>query len=256
MPNPSTNKDGGSYHYPKGWLITAFRNLRVSPQEHDVMTQHFRETYKERHQELPGTPYFGSREVAYGNYDRIQITPVEHLYDFTRVANQTHDWLGSNQSILLYKWRDDEKNRCFRAKNDESGKTKIVVLDEDGKERKKEFSAVTFCYISDGIRSRTESSYKDLLNQCEKSICALVEAFNLRVSRLPKGSVHNPVAAEVFGSLSAAEIVILWSARQYTDVMYLIDCVRDFECCRETETPEAVPNHLHLNHLPRRGESG
>lgn len=236
MPIQNTNS---IYHYPKGWLITAFRNLRVPPKDHPVMTQHFRDTYKARNypeqtqneRDMPGTPYFGSREVAYGNYDRIQITPVENLYDFTRVANQTHDWLGSNQSILLYKWRDDNNNRCFwSSTKEDSRKTKIVVLDEDGKPRKKEFSAVTFCYLSDSIRSRAESSYENLLDRCEKNICGLVDAFNFRISKLPKNSKHNPVAAEVFGSLSAAEVVILWSAKQYTDVMYLIDCVRDFEC--------------------------
>lgn len=52
--------------------------------------------------------------------------------------------------------------------------------------------------------------------------------------------IHGRIAAEVFGSLSSAELIILWSARQYTDILYLMDCIRDFTIRddREMELPE------------------
>lgn len=244
MPIQDENKDGRKYRFPKGWLIKAFRNLRVPHKDHQDVTNYFQKLYEKEQkrqqdeQDLSAVPFFtGSREVAYGNYDRIQITPVEHLFDFTREANQAHDWLGSNQSILLYKWKDDEAGRCFRSTVKEgTKKTKICVLDEKGNPREKDFLAVTFCYISDDMRSRREDSYKGLLNRCESQIRNLVDAFNKRIRENPADLVHTSVSAEVFGSLGAAEIVILWSAKQYTDVMYLIDCIRDFECRWGEET--------------------
>lgn len=217
--------------YPKGWLIKANKYLNIPNTEHNAAAGLFEHVFENNNSVQGSRGLTGYRDIAYGNYDRIQILPVDSLSYFTREANQAHNWFGSSQSILLYTWKDKQEGRCFKWKKD-CGATfpKIVAVDPQYGEREDDFFAVSFCYISDGMRSSSRGlTYRETLDMCNEQIKQLVDAFNMQLQENGETSLHNRVLVEVFGSLSAAEIVILWSAKQYTDIMYLIDCIRDFE---------------------------
>ena len=126
------------------------------------------------------------------------------------------------------------------------------------------FISATFCYLSDKVRDLcSNNSYAQLLDRCEQSVLDLVNAFNEKLDN--EGSVddkrlHSKVFAEVFGTLSAAEFVILWSAKQYTDIMYLVDCLRDFKIngisddnhlLRTTDTLISFPDDIKQNSEPK-----
>ena len=234
----------GKYEYPNGWLMRAHRYLPYSGTEYQDAINLFEaaHTKKQEMQNTEGAVFFTSqRDVVFGNYDRIQIEPIRDLTAFERKTDWVHDWLGSSQSILFYKWKDAETNRCFQIETNSDGTQRMVV--SGAKRTEKHFISATFCYLSDKVRDLCRDiPYAQLLDRCEQSVLDLVSAFNEKLNSEGNEDdkrLHSEVFAEVFGTMSAAEFVILWSAKQYTDIMYLVDCVRDF-------TLKDIPNDNHL----------
>lgn len=170
----------------------------------------------------------GHRDIAYGNYDRIQMIPVNTFTDFTNQSYRTYSWYGSSQVMLLFPLEEDSGRQFVWGQASGETNPRVLLQSDEGVEKLKGFFAVSFCYLSDEVRN-AEQSYDDLLYCCRDSVNTLVDAFNEMLDKDEDDSeLHGHVAAEVFGSFSSAEIVILWSCRQYTDILYLIDCIRDF----------------------------
>ncbi len=225
MGTESTHETG---KIPNGFIIDLYKYLNTSPDDHEVMEQF----YKDNHEQF--CRHFGKREITYGNYDRIQLHPVEHFAEYTEKVGKTYNWMGTSQSIQIFPLVDDPNQRHFGWL--ESGK-KTSLRIRRGKdkpfERMKGFMAASFCYISDHARSGC-GNYGELLKLCSSQICQLVEAYNELLQRNGV-SHHADITVEVFGTFCSAEIVILWSAEQYTDILYLVDCIRDIHLQMDEE---------------------
>ncbi len=219
--------DSKDFLYPNGWVIKTYRHINVSHSDFSN-TEDFLEklkadeTYPHRH-----------RDIAYGIYDRIQMSPVNSFSEFSNKSNATYNWYGSSQAILLFPLEKDDYKRHFVWQNDEEGKSRnsVLICNDDKTEQLNGFFAITFFYLSDEVRNQAES-YKNLLDYCQTAINELVQFFNSEMEKEAKSGVqdylHSKVTAEIFGSFSSAELVVLWSSKQYTDILYLIDCILDF----------------------------
>lgn len=210
--------------FPNGWIINAYKHLNT-PHSDFADTEIFFNSYEDDQ-----NTFHNRRDIAYGNYDRIQLAPIDKFSEYSSKSNQSRGWFGSAQSLFLFPIEGNV--RCFGWDiNIRNGMPKLCLNDSEVTELN-DFFAVSFCYISDELRSLADS-YEALLKDCRNAIIGLVNAFNNSLEKEnPRNKLHRPIIAEVFGSFSSAEIVILWSTKQYTDVLYLMDCLRDL-CCRK-----------------------
>ena len=231
---------------PFGWIIKTYRHLNVSPSDFKQTEMFFEDLDKNR-LAIPG-----SRDISYGNYDRIQMLPVDSFSDYAKEAYQTYRWYGSSQAIFIFPIQglhdsgsgEEEKKspeRIFGWGSDEDTEESpkgVRVNDAEGIRKLEDFFAVSFCYISDEARNRS-NDYEDLLSACRDSIVQLVKSYNDVLKKEgEKEKKHSIVRAEVFGSLSPAEVIIIWSSKQYTDILYLVDRIRDFQFMSEGITEE------------------
>ena len=81
---------------PFGWIIKTYRHMNVSPSDFQE-TEKFFEDLDDNRLAVPG-----SRDISYGNYDRIQMLPVDSFSDYAKEAYQTYRWYGSSQAIFIY----------------------------------------------------------------------------------------------------------------------------------------------------------
>ncbi len=213
---------------PGCWAVRTYKHLNISSADYKKM--------EEVYSRMVGNTgnVAGRRDIAYGNYDRIQMIPVNTFSDFTDQSYKTYTWYGTSQAMLLFPIEEDASKRFFVWGTIDGEERPRVLLQNGGRINKLNgFFGVSFCYLSDEVRN-AELSYKEMLLHCRDSVKALVDAYNEILNKSKKDrELHGFVTAEVFGSLSSAEIVILWSSRQYTDMLYLIDCIRDFRYTKE-----------------------
>lgn len=208
---------------PYGWVIKTYKRMNIPSSDHEKTEEVFSDL-------INLIPNEGSvRDVTYGNYDRISMYPVNCFSDFTDRSYKTIDWYGSSQAIILFPLEQDSSKRTYvwgRKSEDENNK--VYLQDEGGIRVPEGFFAISFCYISDEARNHV-GNYREFLQECRDRINSLVELYNSKL-RNDEGAkeAHGTIRAEVFGSFSPAELVILWSAPQYSDILYLIDLIRLF----------------------------
>ena len=219
-------------YYPNGWVIKTYKHMNIPKTDFEETQKVFKDIKGSN-----GTEH-QYKDITYGTYDRIQMLPVDGFSDFIRESNKAYDWFGMSQAILLFPL-DKEGNRHFlwgNDKNEERGR--VFLCDGEGAAVRIQdgFYGTSFCYISDEIRNLV-GRYDELMNHCNSVITNLVNAYNKSIEESNESDLHGHITAEVFGSLSAAELIIVWSAKQYTDILYLMDCIRDF--CVEDNRKES-----------------
>ena len=88
---------------PNGWIIDIYKYLTIPPDDFDETEKLFgREASPDRTRNSSGT-----RELAYGNYDRVQLRAVNNFSDYSALSSQAHDWLGTSQSVFVYPLEED-----------------------------------------------------------------------------------------------------------------------------------------------------
>ena len=221
----------GNPYAPNGWVIDIYKYLNSSPADFQPLKELYTRLAMEDGRQ-------GKREIAYGDYDRIQLRAVNHFSDYSLSSSQAFDWFGTAQSIFVYPLEKDPRKRPFLwdCKQEDARLNGELMIRNGASEPipPKGFFAVSFCYLSDDARSLIGEDYEKLLQNCKKKLQDLISVYNLLLHeqesenrKAGKSYAHGQITAELFGSFSSAELVILWSTEQYTDILYLTDCIRD-----------------------------
>ncbi len=164
---------------PNGWIIDIYKYLAIPPYDFDETERIFgSEVSLDKVKARSGT-----RELAYGNYDRVQLRTVDNFSDYSAFSSQAHDWLGTSQSVFVYPLEEDEKKRPFLWSVQEEA-SRLNVRCRDGQTGVPEgFFAVTLCSISDEARGVWAGDHIALLRQCKERSKALTAAYNQFLER-------------------------------------------------------------------------
>ena len=104
----SRKKDAYSQHegqlsagalIPYGWVIKTYKHMNVSSADFNEADDIFNRMSDDP--VLVGRAG-GSRDITYGNYDRMQVIPVNSFADFSKEADESYNWYGSSQAIFLF----------------------------------------------------------------------------------------------------------------------------------------------------------
>lgn len=214
---------------PNGWIIDIYKYLTIPPYDFDKTERIFGSAVSPDKVKARS----GTRELAYGNYDRVQLRAVDNFSDYSALSSQAHDWLGASQSVFVYPLEEDERKRPFLWSVQEEA-SRLNVRGRDGRTGVPAgFFAVTLCRISDEARGIWADDHIALLRQCKERLEALTATYNQFLKRQAEGGgdagtpAHPHIQAEFFESFSSAEMVIFWTTEQYTDILYLSDCIQD-----------------------------
>ena len=216
---------------PNGFIIDLYKFLDTTTEDHSKMEEFYKDKEKEFHK------FFERRELAYGHYDRIQFRPVKHFSEYTELTSRTYNWLGTSQSILVFPLTEKENERVFAYEGTSESTSVRIRTENDTFSHCNGFITASFCYISDEARYRFKD-YRQLLSFCRDTIIDLIDAYNQKAIQY-----HDPqsvIKAEVFGTFSSAEIVVLCSAKQYVDILYLVDSIKDFQAVNRDDKDDSV----------------
>ncbi len=152
--------------------------------------------------------------LVYGDYDRLSIKAVLDFSRYRDVDTHAQHWLGSRQTILLYRLdssADLDGNTDllsdFCALHDTKSTTQIHEY--------RNFLIFTMVTINPDLHK-----YKDFAHILER--CRELIERQVKFGSVPLID-PDAVSYQVYGSFSSSELVIVWSVNQYVDAFRLIE---------------------------------
>ncbi len=232
--------------------------------------------------------------LTFGEFDLLEIIPVDSLWGYHKVQGLAKKWLGKRQSVLLYEISEcketsgNAKDSDAAADAGASGKARLRFdkdskrwsVEIDGKVVDKRFLCLTMLSLTNEIIEKTDDVLK-LQGMLRKQILSIVDEINRAGARSRGGkqaaetaisgtpdangehseSADNnesgkngengktkgydgEVYCEVFGTLNAAELAIIWLSDQYVDILQTVDYVKHMKVA---ETTGGNPGTDHAN---------
>lgn len=159
--------------------------------------------------------------LAFGDFDRISVEKIDSFSRYRNIDEYTKRWLGPRQSVLLYTIDDDEKDgvldRLFneQAEDDANASSRGPC----------ESRFIIFTLIGLDSRLHRIGTFPKEISLYRKLIKQQI-AFSIEKLGKTEKRIGTNIDYEVYGSFSSSELVIVWAAEQYVDVLQLVDLLR------------------------------
>ena len=192
----------------KGYILSFRRNAKIFPSAKSELEK----TYKKYVNERENNNSYA--QTCFGEFDQMEVKNIDDYSEYLATPVNDINWLGQKQYIFLYEPDHNceiSYNRVWQIKN--AG---------DYKEITSTFIGITM-YMLDNELSYSINQYGDFLKKIKEEINK--KAKNL----IEKNEQLNDVYFEVYGSLNPSEIVIIWFANEYTNILELANCVSDLK---------------------------
>lgn len=145
--------------------------------------------------------------LTFGGYDRLKVNVVSDFSRYRDLSTLAKSWVGNRQSILLYEL---DSNPAFEY---------VETEKEYGFWNKKtgEFDRHLFFALTEfNFRSEKHKYvYEDLLLEATKYIQDIINTEGKDVDFM------------LMGSLGAFGVAVLWFCDQYTEILRLVNCIRE-----------------------------
>lgn len=164
--------------------------------------------------------------TAYGNFDQVSFTPVEHFVDYLKKSSSACQWIGGRRDIMLYPLKPStsiDRHFSFDGTSEDISRPPLVMTPA------KRFLIVTMLYISDKVKAKVKN-YKQFLDKCQERIENVVVEYNKAVG---SNGCQKEIILDVFGTFNSAEIAIVWGSNSFAEVLYLIDQIRYMTLCSD-----------------------
>ena len=214
--------------FPKGWIVYLKKYMNRPSSDFDE----YEELFQKMRTRMPVY-------TAYGNFDRIELVPINNFADYRENFSAAYSWLGKQQPIMLYAIDTEEEMRRFGYNQPsisdtvpEQGKTQLQVRTHTGDFCEGRFIIHTSLHLS-GSAKASIKEYPQYLKLIRDKIAELVDTY--RGAKTQKSEV---LECEVFGAFNSAEISVLWTADQYVDVLFLMEQIRYLNFRYEDQSSE------------------
>lgn len=170
--------------------------------------------------------------MALGDFDMLEITLVKSFRKYHDLSNMAKRYLGRRQSILLYCIQD--KNLPLRILYDSDQK---CWYENNIKKKAHRFFCLSSLSITNEAHGKTEIFC--MFQKIREKILHLTDMLNEILDDNEK------IVCEVYGTLGATEIGIVWLCDQYVNILFLLDYLKHMKL--QFDDGEKVPLFLAVN---------
>lgn len=151
---------------------------------------------------------------TFGDFDLIQVSPVNNFRQYHDVSELARQWMGKRQSVLLYNL-STSKNPDKIYYDIDARNWKV----SEDKTRNFRFFCLTMFSLTNEITARI-NDVSQLLPRLREQI--------LNITNSLTGSLDSEcdVKCEVFGSFNTSEVAVVWLSDQYTDILRIVDYIK------------------------------
>ena len=168
--------------------------------------------------------------LAFGDFDLLEFIKVNTFREYYDVSTKAKQWLGKRQSVLLYDISkpigNDSKESIPKDLTEKKIETRIFfneainswVTSDNPKTR---IDGKFFCLSMLSITNEISVHYNSTLSLLKLTrirIHEIIDAIN--------SALDNKIYCEVFGSLNAAELGIVFLSNEYVDILRVLDSIK------------------------------
>lgn len=208
-----------SREIPNGYVINLFQYARRYRYNSNGMLTYFNHLIDQPEYAQTSDPDY----LCFGDFDCIEVIPVDTFQKFHDVSPRAKDWLGKRQSVLLYNIRDDQcPTRIFYNKGNHEKSGKWLQTNTSNSPEHSNFFCLSMLSLTNEIVCSCEQSnisQDTLIREVRRKILKIVDC-------IQASDECGHLSCEVFGSFNSSEVAIIWLSEQYTDVLQVIDYVK------------------------------
>lgn len=208
---------------PKGYLINQYQYARRYRYNSSGCILYFNQMLKEH--EKTQRDY-----LAFGDFDLLEFVKVNTFRKYYDVSAKAKHWLGKRQSVLLYDISQPigkENGANIPAELLEKEIKTRIVYDESAEAWVAADNGATvvegrfFCLSMLSVTNEIIRQYTGLL-----PLLKLVRFKIHEITDKLNESLENKIHCEVFGSLNATELGIVFICNEFVDVLRLLDSIK------------------------------
>lgn len=202
-----------------GYIINYYKYL-AGPSE---MKSSLLEYTDNRGHSESGPASVNCSRIVFGDFDRVSIEKIDDFSRLRNIEQYAQEWIGARQSLLLF-CLNNSKDPCEKLPERRNSLLDVML---PGKECKCNFACITLITLSSKLLGADD--FHSALNICK-------ELINQQIQRVINDRNCDEVLFDsksvkwdVYGSFSSSELAIVWIANEYSDILRLVDILRDVE---------------------------
>lgn len=167
------------------------------------------------------------RSVVWSVFDRIEIREIDSFQKFRLSQYSEKKWVGERQFTLLYEINSGKKNLNFKKNNDKCRFAFHKAYDSEVTEEEQEIDERKYRFFGISMIDLMPEVHYDFYSQ-DNSGKVMHDVMREIVDNLcEKNSVsEDKICYELYGTLGENDLVIVWLANEYSDVMTIIEALR------------------------------
>ncbi len=180
--------------------------------------------------------------LTFGDFDRISFNKVDRFSNYYDLDEKSKYWLGKNQYMFLYRIKGSKTERDLFPYTNYNEDTKkhdygFCIKEEKGLSF---YSALTGkmtgimagkeCFFPFFLLTQVSFSNEVITRTTDYSayLKTIKEELSKEINKVIHRSNYN-VFFDIYGCMNSSEIAILWLCEQYSDVLNLINYLKDFK---------------------------
>jgi len=215
-----------------GYVIQLYQYARRYRYNYNGSIKYF--NYLNKLNNLNNALEYSSSYIVFGDFDLLEILPVDSFRKYHDVSKLAKEYLGRRQSVLLYCINPNEVPYNIQY---EFEKKRWIEVKQSSIQKR--FFCLSLLSITNEVRSRADISV--LLPQIRNKILEIVRKLNEGLDEREK------LTCEVYGALNATEIGIVWLCNQYVDVLLIIDYLKHMKFYCDSGNSESISLFLASN---------
>lgn len=170
--------------------------------------------------EKQGKPSFVMQSLlSYGDFDRINIQNITDFSRYRDIGLHTKNWLGPRQSILVYTIPIDNK----QGRKDLLGN--IITQGHEALHlNSNDHRLIILTMVTLNPKFHIGREFTDKLKECKHWIFNTIDALKTYPNFLKS---PDKLDYEIYGTFSPSELMIVWYAEQYIDVLKIVDHLKN-----------------------------
>lgn len=192
-----------------GYVVDLFQYARRYHYNYKGMITYFNDVIDEYKNDTNIEPPY----ISFGDFDCIQIIPVNDFAKFHDVSNKAKKWLGKRQVVLLYDLHDNNLPAKLHFDSEK-------WINNNSEDKDYNFFCLSMVSLTNEIMNY-ETSDGDLLKTIRRKIINIVSEIS--------NKLKIEICCDVFGTFNSSELAIVWLAEQYTHVLKIIDYIKHIQ---------------------------
>lgn len=167
------------------------------------------------------------RSVVWSVFDRLEIRDISRFQQYRLSQFSEKRWVGERQFILLYEINSDDKHLEYRKSDDKCRFAFHKVYDRNIPLKEQEKDETKFRFFGISMVDLAPEMHFDFFTTSSPGKNLYDAVYNILNNLKSKNQIKSDmICYEVYGTLGGNDLVIIWLANEYKDVITMIEAMR------------------------------